>query len=62
MSGIYSLFAVFPLVLATLIVWHVISSLNEIRRGVTDIAVTLRRLEAKGSPALPATGGQPDPL
>ena len=52
MHGIYSLFALLPLALILLIVWHVISSLNEIRRGVTDIAVTLRRMESKDHPAV----------
>jgi len=49
MTGIASLFALLPLVLLVLIVWQVISSLNEISRGVADISMTLRRIESRGS-------------
>ena len=49
MTGIFSIFALLPLALMILIVWQVISSLNEIARGVADIAVTLRQMESKGS-------------
>ena len=50
-TAIFYVFALLPLVLVLLIVWQVISSLNEISRSVADIAMTLRRIESKGSPS-----------
>ncbi len=37
-----------PLVLAILTLWWVVSTLNQIVRGIQDIAATLRRIEQKG--------------
>ncbi len=46
-SFIGALFALLYLAIVVFIVWQVISALNGIRRGVDDIAQTLRRMESK---------------